>query len=287
MLGEALESVSSQEWPDVEHIVVDGGSTDGTLDLLSGRPGLRVVHGPDRGVYDALNKGIACASGDVVGFLNSDDFYEAGAFKAAARVFAENPECDAVCGSARLVAGEQTVEVYAEERDKRLVSPRTTLLGASIINARFFRRRVLERFGPFSLDYRVVSDRDLLTRALVLGVKSAPVEDLVYTYRRHHASLSFSGESLQRHAIWRELLDLARVWSRPGAAPAAVRRIARTLEGRCLGRLIQRELEGGQFGSACRLLVEGKGGAITNLGLMVLGALDAAGTRIAVHMPFR
>lgn len=287
MLGEALKSVASQEWPHVEHIVVDGGSTDGTLDLLSGKPALRLIHEPDRGVYDALNKGLACATGDIVGFLNSDDFYEAGAFRAAAEVFAANPDCEAVCGSARLMAGGETVEVYNEERDKRLASPRTTLLGACMINARFFRRQTLEKIGPFSLDYRVVSDRDLLTRALVLGVKSLPLDALVYTYRRHHASLSFSGESLQRHAIWLELLALARVWSQPRAAPPAVRRVARMLEGRCLGRLIQKELEEGQFGGACRLLVEGKRGAITNLGLVALGALDAAGTRIGVHAAFR
>jgi len=287
MLNEALDSVSSQRWPEIEHIIVDGGSTDGTLELVAGRPNLQLIPGPDRGIYDALNKGVACATGDVIGFLNSDDFYETGAFQAVAKAFAVNPSCDSVCGSAQLIADGKTVEVYDREEDKRLVSPRTTLLGSSIVNARFFRRRALEKIGPFSLAFDIVSDRDFLTRALAMEVKSAPIECLVYTYRRHHASLSFSGEMRHRQAIWDELLALAQTWSRSEAASPAIRRIARTLEGRCLGRLIQRELGGGKFGNAWRLLARSNRGLPMNLGLLAAGAWDAAGAKIAVHTAAR
>ena len=85
-------------------------------------------------------RGSRLRPGDVVGFLNSDDYYEPGAFSAAAEAFAADPDCDAVCGSARLVADGRTIEVYDREEDKRLTSARTALLGACIINARFFRR---------------------------------------------------------------------------------------------------------------------------------------------------
>ncbi len=102
MLAEALDSVARQDWPEIEHIVVDGGSTDGTLDLIAGHPELRLIGGPDQGVYDALNKGIAAATGDIVCFLNSDDMFEPGAFSAAAAGFANAPDCDSVCGAARL-----------------------------------------------------------------------------------------------------------------------------------------------------------------------------------------
>ena len=287
MLAEALDSVARQDWPEVEHVVVDGGSTDGTLELIASRSGLRVISGPDRGVYDALNKGIAASTGDVIGFLNSDDFYEPGAFAAAAAAFARSPDCDSVCGAARLVAEGDVIEVYDRDEDKRLTSARTALLGSSIINARFFRRAALERLGPFSLAFRVVSDRDLLTRALSQGLKSEPTDAMVYTYRRHHASLSFSGEAAKRPAIWEELRRLARDWSQSETASPATRRVARALEGRCLGRFIQKELGEGRIGNAWRLLSQEERGLPDSLKLLAAGALDAAANRIAVHTSLR
>ncbi len=72
-LPEAFASVRSQQWPDLEHIVMDGGSTDDTLEILGRDPDVRVESGADGGLYDAINRGVALASGDVVGFLNADD----------------------------------------------------------------------------------------------------------------------------------------------------------------------------------------------------------------------
>lgn len=78
-LRQAIESVRAQTYPAIEHIVVDGGSTDGTLDILREYPELRWISEPDRGQSHALNKGFALASGDVLGWLNSDDAYEPSA----------------------------------------------------------------------------------------------------------------------------------------------------------------------------------------------------------------
>ena len=276
MLVGALDSVACQEWREIEHIVVDGGSTDGTLELVASRPELRLIGGPDKGVYDALNKGIAAATGDVVCFLNSDDVFEPGALRAAAAGFAEDPNCSGVCGSARLVAGSETVEVYDREEDKRLTSARAALLGASIINARFFRKAALDRVGPFSLDYRIISDRDFLMRAVTRGLWTRPIQVLVYTYSRHHGSLSFSGEAAQLPAIWRELLSVARYWAQAEEASPETKRVARALEGRCLGRLIQQDLKAGRPADAWRHLHQRERGLFGNLGLVAKGILDAA-----------
>jgi glycosyltransferase involved in cell wall biosynthesis len=281
MLAEALDSVARQEWPEIEHIVVDGGSTDGTLELVAGHPEIRLIGGPDEGVYDALNKGIAAATGDVVALLNSDDALEPGALKAVAAGFAEDPGCESVCGSARLVAGDKTIEIYDRDHDKRLTSARTALLGASIINARFFRKASLDRLGPFSLAYRIVSDRDFLMRAITLGLRTKPIAPLVYTYRRHHASLSFSGEAAQRPAIWRELLAVARYWADAETIAPSDRRVARVLEGRCLGRLIQRDVAEGRARDAWHLLARSGRGLPQNLTALAEGVIDAAAVKIA------
>jgi len=287
MLVEALDSVARQDWPETEHIVVDGGSTDGTLDLVATRPDLRLIPGPDQGVYDALNKGIAAATGDVLCFLNSDDLFEPGALKAAAAGIAEDPSCDSVCGSARLVDGDETIKVFDCVEDKRLTTARTALLGASIINARFFRKAALEKIGPFSLAYRISSDRDFLMRAICLGLRTRPIVPLVYTYRRHHGSLSFSGEAAQRPAIWRELLAMGRYWAEAEIAESTDRRIARALEGRCLGRLIQQDLAAGKLHEAWHLLAQSGRGLTCNFRALAGGALDAAARGIAARTALR
>ena len=287
MLVEALESVARQEWPDIEHIIVDGGSTDGTLDLVASRPDLRLIPGPDQGVYDALNKGIMATTGDVVGFLNSDDRFELGAFAAVAAGFDTAPDCDSVCGAARLVAAGETIEVYGREEDKELTSARTALLGASILNARFFRREALARLGPFSLDYCIVSDREFLMRAIAKGFRTAPIEALLYTYRRHHGSLSFSGEETQRPIIRRELLGVARHWASAPEASPETRRVARALEGRCLGRLVQTALREGHPANAWRLIFEGDRGVFSNLAALGQGLLDVMAAKITAPSALR
>jgi len=279
MLVEALESVRRQSWPEVEHCVVDGGSTDGTLELLARRSDVRVIGGPDQGIYDALNKGLAAATGDVIGFLNSDDFYEKGAFEAAATAFARSSECDSVCGAARLVAGGEEVERYSRDEDKRL-SPRTALLGSCVLNARFFRRSVFDRLGVFSLRYRVVADREFLLRVTLAGLKTQPIGDLVYTYRRHHASLTFSGDVQNRPLVWRDLLTLAQDYCESNGVPEEARRIARALEGRCIGRLVQTELRQGHLWQACRLLAEkNEMLSLSPLKALAAGLVDAAKSR--------
>lgn len=103
-IGEALRSVSNQNGHGCEHWVIDGGSTDGTVEALrsyseedAGKR-LRWISEPDRGQSDALNKGFARASGDIIGWLNSDDRYRAGCFELVAKVFEENPDVDVVYG---------------------------------------------------------------------------------------------------------------------------------------------------------------------------------------------
>ncbi len=106
----AIESVLAQHYEPFEHIIMDGGSTDGTLELLASYPHLRVVSEPDQGLYDALNKGISMARGEIIGQLSSDDFYAPGIFSLIAELFSQNPEADAVSGGARIFERHQSIE---------------------------------------------------------------------------------------------------------------------------------------------------------------------------------
>jgi glycosyltransferase involved in cell wall biosynthesis len=104
-IGDTLRSVAAQTYADIEHVIVDGASTDATAALVTvhARPGHVFVSAPDKGIYDAMNKGLALATGDLIGFLNADDFFcrtDAVALIAAA---AANPAADAVSGGVVIV----------------------------------------------------------------------------------------------------------------------------------------------------------------------------------------
>src|SRR4051812_41995160 len=144
LLEQALDSVTAQGHATVEHIVVDGGSTDGTLAMLEKRSGLTVLTDRRKGLYDAINLGIERASGDVIGLLNSDDLYAPGAFSAIAEAFGSNPQADVSCGRAELFDESGVVARYDDPRDL-VLDAHAALIGACIPNARFFRRRVFER----------------------------------------------------------------------------------------------------------------------------------------------
>ena len=113
-IRETIESVKAQDYPDVEHIVMDGGSKDGTLEILKEYPHLRWVSEKDEGHYHAMNKGIQASTGDVVEILNSDDCLRPGALRAVGEALMEHPEWDGVFGDVVFVDA-QSKEIYRRE----------------------------------------------------------------------------------------------------------------------------------------------------------------------------
>lgn len=196
VVAEAVESTLRQDVRPFEHIVVDGGSTDGTLEILSRYPHLRLISEPDSGVYDAINKGIALARGDVIGILNTDDRYEREIFGLVLRTLDAAPHAAGAAGGARIFEREadeeRTIAVH-QERSMKILQLSTITRGAPVINARFFRREVFERVGDFDLRFPVAADRDFLLRAWSMGVRFEPLAPIVYHYRAHQGSLTFAG----------------------------------------------------------------------------------------------
>jgi glycosyltransferase involved in cell wall biosynthesis len=100
-ISETLDSVGSQNYSSFEHIVIDGASSDETLALVRGHwnPSIKIISESDNGIYDAMNKGLACSGGDVIGFLNSDDLYaDSEVLTRIGRIFRENPSVEACFG---------------------------------------------------------------------------------------------------------------------------------------------------------------------------------------------
>ena len=168
-IADALASVRAQAGADIEHIVVDGGSTDGTLEVIERHRGsiAKFIPGPDKGVYDALNKGIAAASGDVIAFLHSDDVYAHR--EVISSVVRRMESLDALYGDVAFVRNEapdRIVRVYSSRR----FSPSRIAWGWMPAHpALFIRTDVYRRHGVFKIDYRIAADFEFVARIFSTG----------------------------------------------------------------------------------------------------------------------
>jgi len=170
-LGDSLRSVHAQWWPDIEHIVIDGGSTDGSLGILEQHKSRisKIVSEPDGGLYDALNKGIRHASGDVIGFMHADDeFATPQALTRVAAAF-EDPDVGAVYGDLVYVKKNDASRVV---RYWRAGQYQRTLLAQGWMPPHptfYVRREVYSRFGGFDTRYRIAADYENMLRILWRG----------------------------------------------------------------------------------------------------------------------
>lgn len=166
-IEDTIWSVANQTYSRVEHILVDGASTDGTLEITERHRDklARVISEPDRGIYDAMNKGVHAASGDVIGFLNADDIY---AHKDVLAVVAETMErnhLDALFGDVGFFHSENPSRLVRRYSSARFRPDRIGWGWMPAHPALFMRREVFQRVGPFRTDYRIAGDFEFVARA--------------------------------------------------------------------------------------------------------------------------
>ena len=173
-LGAAIGSVLDQQWPALDYIVMDGGSTDGSVDLLRGfGPRLRWVSEKDGGQSNAINRGFALTQGEILGWLNSDDTYAPGAFAAIAQFFADHPEVDLVYGDADYLtpAGEFLAHcVHIEPFSRRRLFRYSDFI---VQPAAFFRRSAFDAVGGIDESIHWAMDYDLWLRMAAGGATFA------------------------------------------------------------------------------------------------------------------
>lgn len=169
---DTIESVLKQEYKDYEYLVIDGGSRDNTLDIIKeyeprfdGR--MRWLSEKDKGMYDGINKGIRMATGDVVGIINSDDFYHRDdIFDVIAKSFEDIPDVQAIYGDVRFVNPdnlEKTVRYYSSKHWK----PWRFRFGFMPAHPTFFTyKENFEKYGYYQYDYHIAADYELLIRHL-------------------------------------------------------------------------------------------------------------------------
>jgi glycosyltransferase involved in cell wall biosynthesis len=280
LLAHALDSVSAQRDPDVQVIVVDGGSTDGTLEMLAQRGDATVIDDRRRGLYDAIDLGLEHASGSVFMLLNSDDLLVPGALAAIRDGFARAPHADAVSGRVELFDDTGgAVTAIRDERDIAL-DAHAALIGASIINGRAFRLGVISRIGGFGARYATVADRAFLARFVAARMVNETVQATIYRYRRHPGSLTFSGNAGKAEAFRAELLGFARDVAGSSTAGSDLHAKAVALEGRCLAASIYGLVKARDpAGGLRKALVRGPNASTHPLVALVRAAYDRLATR--------
>jgi len=222
---DTMESVLSQSHQDFEHIIIDGASTDATLAIVesfapryAGR--LRVVSEPDHGIYDAMNKGVALATGDVVGLLNSDDFYTSHDILSSVAEAMADDSCDAVYADIHYV-NEDDLSKPVRYYSSRIFRPWLMRLGFMPAHPSFYcRRRCYEALEPtphgryFDTSFRVASDFDILLRLIFIHrIRTTYLQRDFVTMRTGGASSSGINSHRQIMRDHKRTLRQNGVWS--------------------------------------------------------------------------
>ena len=191
-LEEAINSVVSQGYQDLEYIIVDGGSTDGSLSVIrkfaATDSRIRWISEPDMGISDAMNKGIKLSTGDVIAHLHSDDAYLPGTLRRVAEIFQANPPVKWVTGLLRVIDGSGAA-IY----DTTLKASYSfmSLIARNLVGhpATFIRKEIFDEVGGFDTNLRYAMDYDLWLR-IASRYEPLAINQVFAKFRSHQDSLS-------------------------------------------------------------------------------------------------
>lgn len=217
-LEKALTSVINQHYPNLELIIMDGGSTDGTLDIIQ-KYAQHITYWqsqPDKGHPDACNQAIDRATGELICFLNADDFYLHGALQKVADCYHKMPNVDVISCGTRIIKcddkGNERILQDFNHPEKLAITLRNMLFEFTAFNGKFFRKTIFTRFGKFQATDEAgrlnrSNDRDFLIKLAMNNIQSVVIPESLYVYLSHQGASSFSKKNLER--IHREHLCLA------------------------------------------------------------------------------
>lgn len=199
-ITQTIERVLNQTYQNIEYIIVDGKSTDGTLDIINNYRNqiTHVVSEKDLGIYDAMNKGINLATGDVIGIINSDDYYEIDAVENITKLYKQG--CVIYFGAMRSIEENNDSFIYpgADNLEKL---KRGMVIGHPTL---FVNREVYEKYGKFSLEYKVASDWDFTLRCYINKVEFIKTKKVVSNFHVGGISSVISNEYLKELSVIRK-----------------------------------------------------------------------------------
>ncbi len=224
-IEENILSVKNQGYPAIEHIIVDGGSTDGTVDIIkryAGSYNLKWVSEKDGGIYYAFNKGFAMATGDVYAWLDGDNYFKQGIVQKVADIF-QKENCDVVYGDIEFVSAGDAAARRTVDGDavKLYQAPAVSFRNALIKNtgaiplqpAAFLKKELYRATGDFDTNYRIAADYDFWMRVLRRNPKLCYLPLALGVYRKGDAAASQSVAGISRG--FKEMLAIGDVYGQP------------------------------------------------------------------------
>jgi glycosyltransferase len=185
-IKDALDSVLSQTYKDIEFIVVDGASTDGTIEIVKsyGNKITKFISEKDKGIYDGLNRGVSLATGDIVAFLHSDDIYASHIIiEEIDKVFESDSSLDGVYGDLVYTPKNDINKVLRYWKSKEY---NNSLLKKGWMPAHptlFLKKDVYDKYGKFDLNFKIAADYDFMLRVLKSGIKVEYIPKIMYKMR--------------------------------------------------------------------------------------------------------
>lgn len=209
-IRQTIESVLKQDYPDYEHIIIDGGSTDNTIDILKEYPHLNWISERDTGAANAINKGISIASGEILAWLNSDDYYERNIFLKIVKAFELDNSVGLVYGNLTYIS--ENGEIIRKEKTNiydynNLVKNSPDLIRQP---CSFFRKSILDEIGELDESLKCVFDYDLILK--ILKITDAYYLDTNLTYYRDYMN------TLTRKFIRKQGFEILKVARKNGAS---------------------------------------------------------------------
>lgn len=206
-----IKSVLNQNYKKTEYIIIDGGSTDGTVDIIKkySQKLFYWISESDNGIYDAMNKGLKKATGEIIGIINSDDWYEIDALNNIAEAFIKNNDVDVIHGILKVYNSNEFVYMYAQPAnflEKTMIEHPTC----------FIRKSVYNKVGEYDMKYKIAADYDLLIRIKRDGYKFMLLDKVI-------ANFALSGISSDNFKSTIEDIDIK---SKYGIISSRMKRVA-------------------------------------------------------------
>lgn len=194
-IAKAIESVLGQDYPNIEYIIIDGNSSDGTQGIIESYSAqiAKYVSEPDKGMYDALNKGLQLATGDVVGLMHSDDeFYDTGVVSKIVAAFTNAPDTDGIYGDGVYVTNDTEEKLVRNRIGGAYSFDRLKSGWLPLHPTVYLKKSLIEKYGVYDLNFKIASDTEFLLRYLFkYKIKLSYLDEYIVKMRMGGLSTSY------------------------------------------------------------------------------------------------